>query len=287
MKQTLNNLYSCYKKSELNRSDFEGLIYRYFIGHQEKTCIRHWDHDEYEDFISWFYPRLHLAIDSYTEKGSSFEAFIGKYLLISSKEYHVRTVTKNVIEYSAWSARVPEMYAYEEPSPYIFNETKKVLSNITADKKGRKESRRMLALILKCYYYISDDFAEKIAPAIGIEKEELKNKLREIRDIRQKKDDKIFIKKEKIYRQFYRCIVYEKRFLLTKENTVTHEKMKIRKEKARLRLDKLREQMAKTRIEATNREIAEIIGVTKGSVDAGLCRLKSKWENMSKKAGLN
>jgi len=287
MKQTLNKLFLRYKKNEISRSKLEGLIYSYFLNNQEKTCVCHWKRDEYEDFISWFYPRLKIAIDTYTEIGSSFEAFIARYLLISSKEYHVKAVTKSVIEYSAWSAKIPDMYVNEETQYYMQEETKQAISNLVINKSGRKESRRVLALILKCYYFISDDFAEKIAPLIGFTPKELTNKLHEIRDIRQKKDDNIFQKKERIHRQFYLCIVYEKRLLLLKENTAAYEKLKTRLQRARRRLERMRERIGKVRVEATNKEVAEILNVTKGAVDASLCRLRSKWERMSKKADLN
>jgi len=45
--------------------------------------------------------------------------------------------------------------------------------------------------------------------------------------------------------------------------------------------------MKKTRKDATHREIAEAIGITKGTVDASLFKLKAKWETMAKKANLN
>jgi len=283
----LDKLYSAYKKGELGRGEFEGLVYSYLVQNQDKTCISHWKHDEYEDFISWFYTRLQTAIDSYVDTGSSFDAFLARYLLVSSKEYHVRTITNSVIEYSAWSARIPEMYAHEEPPVYFNKEPNNEMTRLLIDRSGRKSPRRVLALILKCYYYVSDDFAEKIAPMIGMSSGELTAKLNMVREIRQKKDDKIFQMKERIYRQFYRCIVYEKRLLLTKENTAAYEKLKRRSEKAKQRLDKMREQKAKIRTEATNREIAGVIGVSKGCVDASLCRLKTKWEKMAQKAILN
>jgi len=49
----------------------------------------------------------------------------------------------------------------------------------------------------------------------------------------------------------------------------------------------MRERMTKIRKEATHQQIAEVIGITKGTVDASLHRLKIKWEKMSKKAHLN
>ncbi|MDR0464209.1 MAG: hypothetical protein LBG94_03720 [Treponema sp.] len=287
MQKTLNDLYSMFTKGDVKRCEFEGLIYHYYVHNQEKTCICHWKHDEYEDFISWFYPRMKIAVDSYEETGSSFEAFMARYLLISSKEYHVRTTTNNVIEYSAWSARIPEMYAREEPPVYIHRETKEVITKLVIDKKGRKNSRRILALILKCYYYISEDFAEKIAPMIDMESSQLLDMIYRMREKRQKKEDNIFNMNEKIYRQYYRCIIYDKRLTYIKENTATYNKMKIRRQKARLRLEKMRERREKMRTDASNSEIAEIIGITKGTVDASLSRLKTKWKEMAKKADQN
>ena len=287
MQHTLNELYSEFMTGELDRSRLEGLIYRYLVYNQGKTNISHWKRDEYEDFISWFYPRLKMAIDSYRETGSSFEAFMSKYLLISSKEYHVRTTTNSVIEYSAWLARIPEMYAHEEPPVYIHKNAGKVITQLVIDKKGRRNSRRILALVLKCYYYISDDFAEKIAPMIGITAKELAEMLSKIRETRKIRDDKIYCIKERIYRQFYRCIIYDKRLTLLKENTAAFKKLELRLQKARSRLEKMRKNITSIRTEATNKQIAEVMGTTKGTVDASLSRLKMKWENMSKKAGLN
>ncbi|MCL2266108.1 MAG: hypothetical protein FWC22_08740, partial [Treponema sp.] len=98
----------------------------------------------------------------------------------------------------AWSARIPEMYAHEEPPVYIHKGAEDVITKLVIDKKGRKNSKRILALILKCYYYVSEDFAEKIAPLIGMECGELLKMLDVIRKIRQDRDDKIYLMKESI-----------------------------------------------------------------------------------------
>jgi len=108
-----------------------------------------------------------------------------------------------------------------------------------------------------------------------------------MRIIRQKKDDEIYYMKERIYRQYYRCIIYEKRLSLVRENTTAFGKLKVKLVKARDRLEKMRKRMLTIRLEATNQQIAEVIGTTKGTVDASLSRLKSKWEKMAKNAALN
>jgi len=284
---TLNEFYSEYLLGGIKRDELESIIYTYLVNNKGKTCIKHWKQNEYEEFISWFYPSLKKVIDSYVDVGSSFEAYLYRFMLVSAKEYGVRTITRAVTEYSAWSARIPEMYVYEEPPIYNFNHKKEEITKMITGINGKRNKRRILALILKCYYYVSDDFAYKIAPLIGIDSKELIDKLNKIRKIRRYRDDNIYFYKERIYCQFYRCIVYEKRLSLMREYTYEYEKMYRRLEKARQRLERMRERIKKIRTDATHKQIAEVIGITKGTVDASLHRLKERWKKMSKNANLN
>lgn len=287
MLQTLNKLYAEYLTGDLNRSDLEGYIYFHLSKNQDKTCLSHWKDDEYEDFISWFYPRIKKSIDLYQDIGSSFEAFIYKYILIASKEYKTRTVTNSVTEYSAWSARVPEMYAREEPPPYLSDKAESLIKELIFRCDGRKNPRQLLALILKCYYHVSEDFIDKIAPRTGINRKQLRKMIEEIRLIRQKKDDDLYNMKERIYCQYYRCMIYEKKLTYVKDTSTTYEKLKLQHIKARERLEKMRNRMACIRTEATNKQVAEVIGISKGTVDANLHKLKIKWSALSEKAMLN
>jgi RNA polymerase sigma factor (sigma-70 family) len=285
--ETINEIYSEYLLGNVKRDAFESIIYTYLINNKEKTSIKHWKQDEYEDFISGFYSNIKKIIDSYENTGSSFEAYLYSFIIVSAKEYNVRTTTKAVTEYSTWSARIPDMYVHEEPPAYKINSAKKELTKMITGINGKKNRRRILALVLKCYYYVSDDFAYKIAALTGIDAKELIEKLNKIRKIRQNKDDRIFLLKERIYCQFYRCIVYEKKLELMRENTFAYEKLYRRLDRAKQRLDRMRKRIKKIRTDATHKQIAEVIGISKGTVDASLYRLREKWEKMSKKANLN
>jgi len=284
---TLNKFHSEYLLGGIKRDELESIIYTYLVNNKEKTCIKHWKQNEYEDFISHFYPNLKKIIDSYEDTGSSFEAYLYRFILVSAKEYNVRTVTNAVTEHSTWNARIPDMYVYEEPPAYKINNKKEEITKMITGVDGKKNTRRILALVLKCYYYVSDDFAYKIAALTGIDAKELIDKLNKIRKIRQKKDDNIYLFKERIHCLFYRCIVYEKRLSAIQENTFAYEKMYRRLDRARLRLKRMRERLKKVRTDATHKQIAEVIGISKGTVDASLHRLKERWKKMSKKANLN
>jgi hypothetical protein len=284
---SLNELFLKFSAGTIDRAAFEGSIYMHFIFNREKTCLSYWKNEEYEDYLSWFYPRLKKAIDSYKEIGSSFEAYMNKFMMISSREYRIRKTTKSFIEYSAWGAQVPDLYAYEE-SPDYFSETiDDILPDFTVIQNQRKNTKRILALVLKCYYYVSDDLLEKIASIIKIDRDELRMMIEKMRKIRQKKDDAIYLLKERIYCQYYRCIVYEKRLSLIQENSAAYNNMKLRLEKARLRLEKMRKRLSGIRTDATNKQVAEVIGIKKGTVDASLFKLKAKLGKLAEKSNLN
>ena len=287
MHELLNILFCRYTDGSITRGDFEGEIYQYLAKNQDKTNFSQWKSDEYEDFLSWFYPRLHKAIDSYRDTGSTFGAFISTVMRMAAKEYRLRVITKSVTEYSAWSVHVPELYVHEESQVYTYEKKDNAVSQIIIEYNGRKNPKQLLALVLKCYYHVSDDFIDRIAGQIGIENDKLREMINKLHSMRRKRDDEIYLFRERIYCQYYRCIVYEKRLSYIPENTTAHNKMKLRLVKARNRLERMRKRMASIRTEATNKEVAEVIGVSKGSIDSSLYNLKVKWEILSDKSLLN
>jgi len=282
---SLNELFVKFKENDIKRSELEGYIYNYFFYNQSKSGLNHWKRDEYEDYISWFFPRIQKAIDAYNDTGSSFEAFIHRFIQTSSKEYRMHITTRGVTEYSAWCAMVPELYAREE-TPEYFNEDDTLLKFISGQ-NAIKDTKRILALILKCYYYVSDDFIDRIAEKIEMDANQLREMVNKMQKLRQKRDDAIYHMKERIYCQYYRCFVYEKRLLLSQENTAVYNRLKVRLEKAKLRLEKMRKRMSLIRKSATNRQIAEVIGVKKGTVDASLYKLRAKLNTLAEKSLLN
>jgi DNA-directed RNA polymerase specialized sigma24 family protein len=277
--KSLNYFYSQYSKGKLERSKLEGLIYIHLIENQGRTRLYMWNRVEYEDFISWFFPRMQKSIDTYCKTASAFESFIYTILHVSAREFRVRSVTNSVTEYSAWSARIPDYYAHEDLPAYL---TEKVQSSLSFENCKRKNVKQLTVLILKCYYYVSEDFLDRLLPETGIDRKKIMEMIEKIRILRAKHDDAIYHFKERIHCQYYRCIVYEKRLSYLSENMSAYAKLKIKLEKARERLDKMRKRIASIRTSATNKQIAEVIGISKGAVDSHLFTLKNKWENKNR-----
>jgi hypothetical protein len=273
-KHPLNEMYSRFINKIISREELEGAIYQYFTKNREKAGFSLWLDEDYEDFLSTFYPRLRSSINLYRETGASFESFIGKVIHTSAREYRIKKVSNSMTEYSAWSVQVPDLYAREEAPVYSYELRESALSKIMNKDRSIKNPKQLLALVLKCYYYVSDDFIDRFAGYTGMDRKKLKEM---IEKLREEKEDRLYRMKERVYSQFYRCMVYEKRLALTTENTNLYLKLKLKAEKARNRLEKMRSRISKIRNEPKNREIAEIVGVTKGAIDSNLFNLKKKW----------
>ena len=299
MQITFNNLYSRFIMGDINRREFEGMIFK-IINYEQRRIISYGlKPEECNDFISWLYPRIHSSIDTYRETGSSFGAYIGTIIRLSAKEYRTRNVNNSITEYAAWTARVYEQYVHQEGPEYSevkSNKTADVIQSVKeetaqdtppghpAPKPGVwevpqniKNPKQLLILILKCYCYVTDDFLDRIAPKVGVSKDKLKVMIDKLRSIRVQRDEEIRNMRERIYSQYYRCIVYEKKLSLMQENSMPALKMNERLEKARLRLMAMRKRMATIRCDASNSQVARVLGITKGAVDASLYNLKTKW----------
>lgn len=286
----LNELYGRFSRGLLNRKDFEGLVYETLLDEGRFFNCFHWTRDEWIEFLSWFYHRLSKAIDSYRETGASFEAYVCTTVRWGIREYRVRRADNTVAEYAAWTVALPGMYACQtEPEYYGYESGGEeygvsraaVSSHGGADGERaagqRKNCRQILLLILKCYYFVSDDFLEWAAPKTGMTKDELSTLVEKIRAIRLKRDEDMRGMRERMYGQFYRCTMYEQRLAILPENSAAAFKLKRRLEKARRRLAAMRERYAHMRPGASNRQVAEVVGLSKGTVDASLYSLKTRW----------
>jgi hypothetical protein len=263
---SLNDLYKQYSWRILERKQFEGLIFEYILENHRRFHLHNWTRDECVDYLSWLYPRMSRAIDSYQETGASFEAYISAMVHWSSKEYRSRLADRRITENTAWALRAAETAVHDNEPEYLTEPNLNAIAN----------PRQILFLFLKSYYFISDDFLNRIAPHLGVDREELRKMIDKLRELRTDRDEEIRCLQERIHCQFYRCITVEKRLNAVPESSARYAKMKTQLERARVRLNTMRKRLASFRLEATNRQIADTLGIAKGTIDSSLSALKRK-----------
>ncbi|GHU92221.1 hypothetical protein FACS189479_00460 [Spirochaetia bacterium] len=264
---SLNNLFKQYAAGILEKRDFEGLIFKVILNNSRYFYLFEGDEEETIDYLCWLYPRLRTAVTNYRETGATFSAYISALVRFSVKEYLFRQTDHHITEYAAWTAQAVDMQVHDSEPEYPEKEKEpKVILN----------PKQILLLLLKSYYFVSDDFLERIAPSIGVEKKKLKKMIEELRDQRKAREEDIHILKERIHCQFYRCIAFEKKLNAASPDSIYYEKMSRRLERARIRLVTMRKRLAGIRMDPTNQQIAEVLGISRGTVASGLFALRAR-----------
>jgi DNA-directed RNA polymerase specialized sigma24 family protein len=271
-----DRLVKAYRCGEMEREELEAAV---FTGVREQIVrckLEGMNREAAYDFASWIYPRISRAIDRYRDAGSSFDTYLNTVVKLSAREYCFRLKDHHIVEQAWWDARAKEMVmcAEEEPPPY--EETKRNF-------RGVRNRKQVLALLLKSYYYLSEDYLDRAAPAIGMDRKELGNMVDTLRNQRLCQDEKIRALRERVHNQFYRCLAFEERMLAVSPGSAHGQRMKKSLEKARKRLASMRRHLASIRIEAPNWQIANIIGVPKGTVDSNLHALKQGYSKSQNK----
>jgi len=262
---SLNGLFADYTAGLLEKKKLEGEIFKTIKDNMLR--FPNWDISDNDEYLSWLYPRINRAIAAYRETGSTFEKYIGSLVRMTAKEYRSRKARANMAERAALTTMLSDMYACEDAPDYACFEKEDRLDAI--------QPRQLLILILKCCVYVSDDFISRATSLLGIRPEELDRMVTHLRKFREKRERSNASLREKANFQFYRCIYYEKRLSLMPENSIAAQRIRTRLERGRVRLVKLRERLAKRIPGPPNCEIAKLLGLSKGTIDAVLYRLRT------------
>ena len=267
---SLNDLYADFSAGLLEKREFEDVIFKN-IG-EDIRRLPGLGREDYDDFISWLYPRISSAVTAYREKGSSFEAYIGTMVRLAVKEYRYRQMRGYTAESSIWATQVPEMYTAEEETHYDECPVAVLEKPVKA-----RNPRQLLILTLKCCSYISDDFLERISSRLGVEPEVLRELTGRLRDVMIKREQKRNQLRERINNQFFRNIYYEKCLQNITEDSALALRMAEKLERGRNRVTRMRKQLTRLRPDPSNRQIADLLGIAKGTVDATLFNIKGRW----------
>jgi len=265
----LSDFYRLYIEGNLPKKIFEGRIFQHLLNNYEKFRLFNGNREIWNDFLSWLYPRFARAIDLYRDLGSSFDAYITGLVNSAAKEYRFRESDHNITEYVCWRAKAEEDILFEDEPEYL--EEKKVVS-IPED----INPKQILFLLLKSYFFVSNEFVEQVAEAIGMNISMVRDMIDELRKRRAEKEADIMDLKERIHCQHYRCLTYEKRMLNAQPGTEHYEMMKKRFERAKRRYKTMRKRLGGMRMSAPNRMIADILGIPRGTVDSSLFAIKNR-----------
>ena len=278
---SLSEIYSEYTKGNMNRKALEGLIFQYLLDNFERYRLFKGDREKWIDFVSWLYPRLRRAISCYKECGASFDTYVSAIIQWSCKEYRAKEAEHYATEFACWKARAEEMAVSSTEPEYEAapEDTPKVLFPVVDIKP-----RHILILLLKSYYFVTDEHLNQVAMVTGIKKGELQGMIDELHEMRAYQEEKIHVLRQRIHSQYYRCLAFAKRLSSAYEGSAKHEKLKDSLERSHKRYRAIKKRLDKTRMDATNEQVASLLNIPRGTVDSALHSIRVKLKQ-SKKAG--
>ena len=283
-KSTLSELRSEYDKGSIDRKVFEGLIFKYLIDNGKKYSLFNGHPDRWFDFISWLYPRLSRAIDYYRDTSSSFDSYINSIIHWSGKEYKSIEERRRITEYICWKSKTMEVKSCE---PFYAQEHEHVNENDTEYEQKLNlplalfSSRQILILFLKAYYFMDENLLSRVAKTTKINIEHLRVLLDMVRRKRLERDIKINTLKENLHSQYHRCLAFQSRLSEACPGTAKYYKLKNYLERARRRYVFMKKRFNNIRLEATNRQVSEVLHIPKGTVDSTLYNAKRKWDSFN------
>ena len=273
----LNKLYADYSAGLLHKKDLESAVFRAIQKDIRLYCLSGLSMQDRDDYISWLYPRIRQAIINYRDTGSSFETYIGAMVRLTVKEYRVRQARSYAAESAVYLMHSTSGQVCE-PEPR-YNDS----AAVTVTKRLEyKSPRQLLILVLKCSSYVSIDFLERVSPMLGVDIVTLYAMIDKLKKLRIKREREIERLRERVNCQFFRCILKEHIIRSMPENSAAAQKCKEQLERGRVRLENSRNRLAKLRPDPSNGQIAKILGVSRGTVDAALHHLKIRQHMLDK-----
>jgi len=234
-----------------------------------------WDEDACGDFYLYFQPRLLRLLGRFQDLGKPFESYLCAVLGWQLRNF-ARERRRGERKWSA-TLRLDTADPVRESAP----EDERVRSyprltpQVLAVIRTGADRRNFLFLLLKCARHIDREKAEALAPLTSVPAAKMLALASSLAESRAHRDRRLAIFVERRNRAFCLARLLEGE-LRYETDPCRRQEMERRLASANKRMAMAMTRMSRVAVAPTNREIAESLGVPKGTVDSGLCVLKRK-----------
>jgi DNA-directed RNA polymerase specialized sigma24 family protein len=236
--------------------------------------------DDCGEFYLFFYPRLLRLLDKFEDRGKPFEWYFNSVLRWHYKVYCSRKQRDQI----RWVV-ARNLLFWEVPEPVAAGsapvESPRWGGQIIAmDRFGNsREStcrRRILYLALKNARHLDEPAIRRISGVTGVGEDHLSGMVEQLRAALYKRE----LRLHKFYRRQNR--VFTRIFLLQRDllrecDPAAKADIAFVLSRQRTALRSVQRKIRRIRLHPSNREIAELLGIPKGTVDTSLYWLRHQW----------
>jgi RNA polymerase sigma factor (sigma-70 family) len=233
-----------------------------------------WDEDACGDFYVFIHPRLVRLLDRFRNQGKPFESYL--YAVLN---WQLRNFARDRKRGErAWnvSLRLRDADPQEAPPPDSAEaDPVSIPYGVARIIHSDADRRNFLFLALKCARTFETDNAQALADVARVSPEvlvRLSGLLREMRSSREARFEAFRARRNRAFAQV-RLLETE---LLTEVEQARVAALRQTLARAQRRMRLAMQKMGRVGLSPTNKEIAAVLGVPKGTVDSGLYWLKRK-----------
>lgn len=247
-----------------------------------------WDEDSSSEFFARVYPKIRGMIERFRYMGRPFESYLTSTLMFQVRSFATER-RKGELEWEAASCPAVQPDLAEPPAPLEVVRPEGTGSWVALDPPLREAlcigadgtigseaaRRRFLILCLKSAHLFSDDDTEAIARIACRPVEEIASMIERLGERRRKKLDRVETYTGRRNRAFYQLRLVEMR--LARE-VDPRKRALLEQRSARLgrTVRSCQRVVARIQLAPSHREIGEVLGVPKPTVDSTIHRLKHR-----------
>jgi DNA-directed RNA polymerase specialized sigma24 family protein len=265
----LSNFYQLYTAGNMTERELENSVFEYILGsYNNEYGLYFRDRVERADFLCRIYPKIRNAIKRYDSGHASFDTYVATTVRYAYRFYRAKDKRRHATEHACWN--VCDDYSVQEcEAPYQDEET-------VPDTYGKTLPKHALLLLLKSFYYISDDMVNKAARTLGMDAKVLGGMIDTLHSLQLKKITRLQKLANSAHCLYFRCLSYEWQLADRHGNPQTRALIERRLKRGRRHLEDIRSRLKSTRIEATNGNLAKLLGIPKGTIDTRLATIRSR-----------
>ena len=287
---TLDDLYHQMRDGKMSKRKLEDEIYRFLLKDNRIGERLQKTYADFCDFLCSIYPKISKAIDTYKDRGSSFEAYIGMIIYYSHKEEKAKDHKRKFFDTLCFEENRREMIVSESESSYeplkgagkpygsIARKRISIRSLCGGTLASNKNSWiKLVILVLKSYTKVEPGHIESISALTGLDSGELFKLIDNIKELRLKADTELSLLKNRVHSQYYKCLSYETRLRHFAKDDHRYKIIQEKLERAKETLDKMRDRLKHKKTDATNQQVSNVLGIPKGSVDFCVSSVRSRF----------
>ncbi|MCX7029479.1 MAG: hypothetical protein NTU62_05085 [Spirochaetes bacterium] len=231
-----------------------------------------WDEDACSEFYLFFHPRLLRVLCRFRDQGKPFESYLSSVLHWQARSFsHQRKKDEQ-----AWAMGFRlEPAAAPEPDEVHDPAWSPAPRRLASPRLRIADRRSLLFLVLKCCRRLQPEHLAAAAAATGVEPHRLADLVDRLRAGLEPAEQRLATLRERRNRAFSQARLLEAE-LAGRPDPGPAERLRLRLAAANRRMAAAIERMARVRRDPTNREVARVLGVPKGTVDCGLFWLKRR-----------